>query len=242
MVPGPATDLGPAGDALAEWYRDDGRLLVLAESGFDAGLDALLEGTGIVLAGGVVAEGDPGSVLEGDPTAPVIRRYTSANPVVRNLPPTFLVGTGGIDLDEAEVPGRTLNRLADTSASSLLIDDPTAAEATGRPGPITVMAAVDDSYNRDGTVGRRRLVVVADADFAGNAFVDQAGNARLLVQALDWLTVDESLVSITSNLAEPRPLELTDARRAYALTLTAGIIPALILLAGAGVWALRRSA
>lgn len=247
LVIGPAAPLGEAVDALRRWYQDDGRLLVLAEAGLgnavDASLNDLLEGTGISLLGGVVAEADPASVLEGDSTAPLIRRYNSGNPVVRNLPPIFLVGTGGVEIDDDdETPGRTLSRLGDTSASSLLVDDASADASTARPGPITVMAAVDESANLGGTVHRRRMVVVADADFLSNAFVDQAGNARLLVQAVDWLTVDDSLVSITSNLAEPRPLELTDARRSYALLLSAGIIPALALLAGALVWALRRRA
>jgi len=242
LVVGPASPLGAAADVLRRWYEDDGRLLVLAESDFDADLDAVLAGSGLTLTGGVVAEGDPESVIEGDLTAPIIRRYSSGNPVVRNLPPTFLVGTGGIDVDDTEVSGRTINRLGDTSASSLLVDSALGDATTGRQGPITVIAAVDESANVGGTVHRRRMVVVADADFASNAFVDQAGNARLLVQAVDWLTVDESLVSITSNLAAPRPLELTDARRSYALALSAGIIPALALVAGALVWALRRRA
>ncbi len=135
-----------------------------------------------------------------------------------------------------------MNRLADTGASSLLIEDPHADAGSARPGPITVMAAADDSQNIDGVVHRQRLVLVADADFASNAFVGEAGNARLLVQAVDWLTVDDALVSISSNLTEPRPLVLTDARRSYALALTAGIIPGLALVAGAFVWALRRRA
>lgn len=242
VIAGPATSLGPAGSALREWHRADGRLLVLAESDFDAGLDDVLRGSGLRLLGGIVAEADPGSVIAGDPTAPIIRRYGSANPVVRNLPPTFLVGTGGIDLDETHEAGRTVNRLADTSESSLLLEDPNGDRSDARTGPITVIAAVDASRNVEGTVHRRRLVVIADADFATNAYIGEAGNARLLVQAVDWLTVDESLVSITSNLAEPRPLELTAARRTYALLLSAGVLPGLLLVSGAVVWALRRRA
>lgn len=240
---GPAAPLGETTDALRRWYADDGRLLVLAESGLDADLNPLLDGTGISLLGGVVVESDPGSVIEGDSTAPLIRRYSSGNPVVRNLAPTFLVGAGGIEVDDDDVtPGRTLNRLGDTSGASLLVADPADPEAEVTPGPITVMAAVDDSKNIDGRGHRRRAVVVADADFLSNGFISQAGNARFLVQAVDWLTVDDSLVSITSNLAEPRPLELTDARRSYALLLTAGLIPALALVIGGLVWALRRRA
>jgi len=242
VVAGPATSLAPAGSALREWHRADGRLLVLAESDLDAGLDEVLRGSGLRLLGGIVAEADPGSVIAGDPTAPIIRRYGSANPVVRSLPPTFLVGTGGIELDETHEAGRTVNRLADTSAASLLLAEPYGDRSDARTGPITVMAAVDASRNVEGTIHRRRLVVIADADFATNAYIGEAGNARLLVQAVDWLTVDESLVSITSNLAAPRPLELTAARRTYALLLSAGVLPGLLLVSGAVVWALRRRA
>ena len=243
LLIGPVSPLGDAIEALRSWYADEGRLLVLAESGLDAGLNPLLDGTGISLLGGVVAEADPGSVLEGDPTAPLIRRYSSGNPVVRNLPPTFLVGAGGLEVDDDDdTPGRTLNRLGDTSEASLLVADPNSDATEVTTGPITVMAAVDDSANIDGTIRRQRAVVVADADFVSNGFVGRAGNARFLVQAVDWLTVDHSLVSITSNLAEPRPLELTDARRSYALLLTAGLIPALVLVLGGLVWALRRRA
>jgi ABC-type uncharacterized transport system involved in gliding motility auxiliary subunit len=90
-------------------------------------------------------------------------------------------------------------------------------------------------------VRRTRVVVVGDVDFATNDFVDQAGNAALLVRSLDWLTLGEDLVTVSANLARPRPLDLTAGRLSYARFLTAVLVPALFLLAGAVVWAVRRS-
>ena len=77
-------------------------------------------------------------------------------------------------------------------------------------------------------------------DWATNAYVNQAGNATLLVQALDWLTLDEDLVSVSPNVPRLRALELTESRARYARLLTGGIVPGLFLLAGALVWAVRR--
>lgn len=241
LVVGPSEHLGRSLDRVDTYLEDtDGRVGVFLEPGFDSGLDGVLGDHGIEVLDGIVVEGDPESVFAGDPTAPLVRRYSSASPVVRNLAPTFFVTVGGLEVIDEDVPGRTVARLADTSPGSLLVEDVTAAETEGTPGPITVAAASETSANRGGRPVRRRVVAVADTDVVSNAFVGEAANGRLLVQLTDWLTVDDDLVSVTANLAAPRPLVLTEARRDYARLLTAGLVPAAHLLAGAMVWALRR--
>ncbi len=242
LVVGPAAGLGGAVDLLVEHLDGGGRLGVLLEPGFDGDLTDLLADEGIEVLGGLVAEGDPGSVFSGDATAPVVRRYGSGSPVVRNLPPTFFVTVGGLDvLGPVDDPdGRVVARLADTSEASLLVLDPDAADSDVVPGPITVVAQSETAAVRDGVPSRRRVLVAADVDWSSNAFVEEAGNAALLVQGVDWLAVDDDLVSVVTNLAAPRPLALTDARRDYARLLLAGLVPAGFALAGAATWVLRR--
>ncbi len=241
LVLAPATSLGAAAvDALEAFVEDDGRVALFAEPGFDTGLDALLATAGLRLLSGIVAEGDPDSVFSGDPTAPLIRRYSSASPIVRNVPPTFFVTVGGIEVDDDPPSGYDPVRLADTSGSSVLVEDLAAAEPTATPGPITVAAVSERSANVDGEIRRSRVALFADVDLVGNSFLTEAGNGQLLVQTVDWLTVDDDLVSVSSNLAEPRPLLLTDARRSYARLLTVGIVPAAFLLAGGFVFLVRR--
>lgn len=242
LVLAPAVPLGAdAVDAVESFLEADGRLAVFAETGFETGLERMTARAGIELLGGVVAEGDPASVFADDPTAPLVRRYSSASPIVRNLPPTFFVTVGGIEVsDDPLDSGYDPVRLADSSPESLLIADIAADETTATPGPVTIAAASERSANVDGQIRRSRLAVVADGDVVSNAFVGEAGNSALLVQMVDWLTVDDDLVSVTSNLAEPRPLLLTDARRGYARLLTAGLVPGAFLLAGAFVFVVRR--
>lgn len=242
LVLAPATSLGAAAaDELARHLDADGRVAVFAEPGFDIGLDPLLATAGLRVLPGIVAEGDPDSVFSGDPTAPLIRRYSSASPIVRNLPPSFFVTVGGIGVvDDELASGYDPTRLADTSGSSVLVDDLTDEDASATPGPITVAAASERSGNVDGDIRRSRVVLVADGDVVANSFVTEAGNGQLLVQTVDWLTVDDDLVSVSSNLAEPRPLLLTSARRAYARLLTVGLVPAMFLVVGGFVFLVRR--
>jgi ABC-type uncharacterized transport system involved in gliding motility auxiliary subunit len=89
---------------------------------------------------------------------------------------------------------------------------------------------------------RLRTLVIAfgDVDFASNAFFSEASNAKLFIQAIDWLTQPEDLVTAVPNFPKVRELKLTQARNRYMLVLTAGIVPGLFLIAGAMVWVLRR--
>jgi hypothetical protein len=81
---------------------------------------------------------------------------------------------------------------------------------------------------------------MGDTDFALNGVIGEGGNSRLLVQALDWLTLQEDLVSVSAHIAGLRSLDLTEARTTYARLLTAGVTPILFLLGGGMVWAWRR--
>lgn len=235
-------------DALTTYLGADGRLLFLSDPSTTVDLAEIVATWGLGVRRGIVFEGDSAARFPDDPTAPIVTRYSSGNPVVRNLPPTFFPGVQEVTVDEALAErrsGLTLNRLADTSELSYLETAPVEAEFSPEedvPGPISVLAAADQSAVRGGEhIERTRLLVSGDADIATNAFVGEGGNSRLLVQALDWLTLDENLVVLSANLPAHRPLTLTDARSRYALALQAGIVPGLFLVAGGLVWAVRRT-
>lgn len=233
------------GRDLAEVVEDDGRLLLLTDPGTDVEvLGDVLADLGLRVERGVVLEGDAANVVGGDVAAPIVTRYPSANPVGRDLPPTFFPVVQEVAVAEVSVPGVTVSPIAETSETSYLEREPVAPAfdpAVDRGGPVTVVAAADRSRVDGPDVRRTRVVVTGDADFASNDFIDEAGNASLLRQAVAWLTETEDLVAISPNLPKDRPLRLTDARITYARVLTVGVIPALFLLAGAMVWALRRA-
>lgn len=250
VIAGPTSPLAPAAVySVAAWTEDDGALLVLADpvasSAAAAPLDEVLAPAGLGVRRGVVFEGDPAGVVEGDVLSPIVRTYSSGHPVVRRLAPTYFPGVQEVVVDDGSPPAdRTVSRLADTSSASYLETAPAGASfdpATDVPGPITVVAASERSVNDGERIRRTRVIAVGDVDFATDRFVGQAGNADLLVRSIAWLTLDDDLLALSANLPSDRPLALTDDRITYARLLLAGVVPALFLLAGAIVWALRRS-
>ena len=244
VLASPTEPLGDALRSLRDWVDADRSLLVLADPVSGVDLNPLLRPFGLGVRRGVVLEGDPQSVIGGDQASPVIRRYSSFNPVVRRLPPIYLPGVQEVLVDdEAERDGLTVSRLADTSEASYLETEPLEPRfdaGADSEGPVTVAGAADRSRLESEEILRSRVVVVGDVDFATPGFVGAAANARFLLQAVGWLAQDEAVIPLSANLPSDRPLRLTDARVTYARVLGVGIVPALLLVGGGLVWAARR--
>ena len=243
VLASPTAPLGDAEKAFAEWLAQGGRALVLSDPGSTVDLTPLLAAYGMRVEHGLVFEGDPAARLPGDPLTPAVSSYRSAVPVVRRLPPTIFPGAQGIAVDDEGIAGLTSVAIATTSPAAYLERQPETPNfdpATDVEGPIAIAATADLSGNFGGRVQRTRVVVVADVDFVSNSHLAQVGNSRLFVQALDWLTLQNDLVSVSANVPELRPLDLTEARARYARLVSAGIVPALFILIGAMVWAVRR--
>jgi ABC-type uncharacterized transport system involved in gliding motility auxiliary subunit len=246
VVAGPTSDLGADAErALHEWVDDDGKLLALLDPAGDVDLEGVLSPFGLGVKRGVVFEGNPDSVVNGDESSPIVHRYSSAHPIVRNLPATYFPGAQEVVVDDdVDVPGLTVSRLADTSDLSYLETkplEPSFDPGVDSGGPITIAAAADRSrVVSDEEVARTRIVVAGDVDFATEDFVGAAANQRLLVQMVGWLALDDDLIPLSSNLPEDRPLDLTDARVTYARLVGVVAVPGLLLIGGGLVWAVRR--
>jgi ABC-type uncharacterized transport system involved in gliding motility auxiliary subunit len=238
----PTAPLGEGERAISAFLAAGGRAVVLTDPVSTVDVNSMLQPYGLGIDRGIVVERDPDSHLPGDTITPVVHTYRDASPVARRLPPTLFPGVQRVTTSSDAQRGLSVAGFARTSAASFLSRqaqpafDPTRDEK----GPIVVAAAADRSRTEGGKVTRTRVVVTGDSDFASNAFIREAGNSRLLVQALDWATLQEDLVSVSANLPSLRPLALTDARRRYLLFLTAAVIPGLFLLGGTMVWAVRR--
>ena len=245
VVAAPRNALSPAAaEAITSYLRSSGRALVLADPASGVDLTPIVAPYGLGFLKGFVLEGDENLRMPGDPFTLAILRYASSSPVTRRLGPTLFPGAEMVTVDESN-PGSGLATTAVLRSSELayLETEPAAAAfdpATDRAGPVVIGGGADQSGNFGGTVRRTRLLAIGDVDWVTNAYVNQAGNATLLVQAMDWLTLDEDLVSVSPNVPRLRVLELTESRARYARMLTAGIVPGLFLLAGALVWAVRR--
>ncbi len=82
--------------------------------------------------------------------------------------------------------------------------------------------------------------MVADADWASNAFVGELANQTLLANAVNWLAGEEDLVAVRGIQTDLRRLALTSSRRRLIGVITVGAVPGLALAAGAALWLRRR--
>ena len=246
VVVNPTAALGPAQDAISRYLAGGGNALVLNDPASTVDLSPILQPFGMTVVHGLVLEGDDGAHLPGDPLSIILHSFASSSPVVRNLPPVVLSTTEAVLTDPAPERGLSVASIAFTSQRSFLSRRP--ADTGTRfdskvdlRGPISVGGAADQvSRSADGTIRHLRVVALGDADLATNAAIGEAGNSRLLLQAMDWLTLADDLVSVHTHVPSYRPLALTTARLRYLRAVTAGGIPLLYLLAGGMVWAWRR--
>jgi hypothetical protein len=253
VVANPVVPLSPeAVAAISAYLAGGGRALITVDPISTADLNPLVRPYGITIERGLVVEGDAGSRLGPDPLTLVVRQFRSPSPVVRRLPPVLFSGAVGLTTESDAGAGLAADPLATSSSSSFLERDPSGGQPSGdglRPkfdasvdisGPVPIAAGADKSTRSGGGVVRTRLVVVGDADWLTNGFLGEGGGSRLFIQAMDWLTLDQDLVSVSTNLAAFRPLELSPARLSLARGILAGGLPALFVLSGLGTWLRRR--
>jgi ABC-2 type transport system permease protein len=243
LIQRPLAPLGQAEVSVAGFLAGGGRALVLTDPVSTIDLSALLAPYGVKVNRGLVFERDDNARLSGDSLTPVVSSFAGGSPIARRLPPVVFPSAQALTTMEDTGHGLAVTAFARTTARAYLTSHPAEAGFDPRsdtPGPLTLAAAADRSAVLGARVQRTRIVVTADADFAANGWIAEAGNSRLLLQAADWASLQEDLVSISANLAVVRPLALTGARRRYLISVMAGIVPALFVLAGAMVWAIRR--
>jgi ABC-type uncharacterized transport system involved in gliding motility auxiliary subunit len=87
-----------------------------------------------------------------------------------------------------------------------------------------------------------RLVVVGDADFASNAYMDISANGDLFLNVISWLAEDTDLISVRAKNPEARSMTLTAAESKLIFLATVVFFPLAALMLGAAIWLRRRAA
>ncbi len=102
-------------------------------------------------------------------------------------------------------------------------------------GPVPLAAALLN------TKTKARIVVVGDSDFASNAYYAAYGNSNFFLSIVDWAAKQQKLIHLNPHQTTQRMIILP-RRDTLALLFLAYVIglPALVLIAGAIVWANRK--
>ena len=241
----------PEIDAVDGFLDRDGKMLVAAEPG-GPDLSALTTPFGLRLLPGLVF--DPVRSVAGDPTALLVNNFPAASPLTRDVAGVAVPTAGGVTTAASPDRGLVVSPVMASSGSSWLSLDPATrrnqTDKGDRGGPVMLGGAADRSRisptgeqrvpSGGPKIDRTRLLVIADADWASNAFVSELANQTLLANAVNWLAGEEDLVAVRGIQTDLRRLALTPARRRLMGATTIGAVPGLAVAMGTGLWLRRR--
>jgi ABC-type uncharacterized transport system involved in gliding motility auxiliary subunit len=137
----------------------------------------------------------------------------------------------------------SVQKLFDSSASSLATSNLSSPSVNvndpkNKKGPLTLAAA--GSYNTGKENSQGRFVVVGTSSWLANSFIDFNGNNDLALNAINWLSSDEDLISIRPKTEEDRHITMTNGQFGWVRATSQFLLPMLVVIAGIGVWWKRR--
>lgn len=233
---------------IADWMAAGGRLLLLVDPLAPPPVPALLQEYGLALPDGFVVEDSDHALVTLGPEgltpqilAPMIVKYPF-HEITRGLNgyQSFFPFARAVAVTPTGDAGKIVTPILTTSPASWAETDPTATEPVFTQGqdfrgPLNLAAAAENS----GTSAR--LVLLGNTNFIANQNLSpQVANLDLFMNAVNWLTEEEALISIRPKQAQNRRLFLTSAQVNFTLFTTVILVPLVIFSAGVVNWWKRR--
>ncbi len=233
---------------LAGWLATGGKLMILVDPLQPVPLAELLPEYGLAVRNDFVVEDYNHALVTLGPhglkpqlLAPLVveypyheitrglNGYQSFYPFARSItlspPPDFSINVAPI---LSSSPGSW-------AETDLQAAEPEYHDGVDYSGPLHLGAAVEDRANKV------RLVVIGNAGFITNQNVSpQMANLDLFMNAVNWLTEEEELISIRPKKPQDRRLLLTPAQINLILLTSVIIMPLAVFGVGLGLWWKRR--
>ena len=253
VIAGPTHDYQqPEVDAIKNYVEGGGRAFFMLDPPIQFGssaiasndsLASLLASWGVTLDKNMVLDLNPVGQLAGlGPQVVLVTTYSS-QPIVSDMRGSAV----GIPLSrslEIKDTGKTsVQKLFDSSGSSLATGNLSSPEVSvadpkNRKGPFTIAAA--GTYNTGKPNSQGRFVVIGSSSWAANRFLGFNGNGDLALNAMNWLSSDEDLISIRPKQQEDRRITMTRAQLILVRTVSQFVLPLIVIIAGTMVWWKRR--
>jgi ABC-type uncharacterized transport system involved in gliding motility auxiliary subunit len=253
VVAGPTGDYQqPEVDAVKKFVETGGRALFMLDPPLKIGRSEIADNdalTGLLQSWGVTADKDlildmnPIGQLAGlGPQVALVTSYDS-HPIVSEMKGTATGFPLSRSIDIKNGSSTTVQKLFSSSDSSLATSklnspnvDP--SDPKNKKGPLTIAAA--GSYNTGKENSQGRFVVVGSSAWAANSFINFNGNRDLALNAMNWLSSDEDLISIRPKEPEDRRMTLTNAQMRWVRLTSQFFLPLIVIFAGVSVWWRRR--
>jgi ABC-type uncharacterized transport system involved in gliding motility auxiliary subunit len=206
-------------------------------------LASLLQGWGVTLNKDVILDLNPIGQLVGlGPQVALVTHYES-QPIVNEMKGTATGFPLSRSLEVKNGDKTSVQKLFDSSRTSLATTNLSSAavdvnDPKNKKGPLTIAAA--GTYNTGKENSQGRFVVVGSSSWLSNGFISFNGNNDLALNAINWLSSDEDLISIRPKEREDRRITLTHAQLSWVRVTSQFLLPAIVVIAGIGVWWKRR--
>jgi ABC-type uncharacterized transport system involved in gliding motility auxiliary subunit len=253
VIAGPTHDYQqPEVDAIKTYVENGGRAFFMLDPPIQFGrseiaandaLTSLLASWGVTLDKDMILDLNPVGQLAGlGPQVALVTTYSS-QPIVSQMRGSAV----GFPLSrsmEIKNTGKTsVEKLFDSSSSSLATTNLSSAEVSvadpnNRKGPLTIAAA--GTYNTGKQNSQGRFVVTGSSSWAANRFLGFNGNSDLALNAVNWLSSDEDMISIRPKQPEDRRITMTRAQLNLVRATSQFLLPLLVVLTGTMVWWKRR--
>ena len=247
VLAGPTKDILPLeGKLISLYLKEGGKALFLIDPLIDVPRIAnIVSGYGIRIENNVIID-RLGMLTSGTYLTPVVNRYSS-HPITKGFKYfSFFPQARSIsksekadeDFDVHTICYTNKKAYGETDLAQILDGKTRFEEGIDIEGPISLAAASSYSIDKNSAVSSieirsTRIAVFGDSDFLANKIINLYGNRDLILNTINWLAVDEILVSIRpkSDLVQPVLLTMIEGRIVF--WLSAIVMPALIALIGA---------
>lgn len=253
VVAGPTRNYEqPEVDAIKSYVENGGRALLMLDSPLKIGrseiadndaLANLLQSWGVTLKKNLILDLNPIGQLVGlGPQVVLVTSYES-QPIVSEMKGTATGFPLSRSLEIKSTDKSSVQKLFDSSSTSLAtsnLSSPAvdANDPKNTKGPLTLAAA--GTYNTGKENSEGRFVVVGSSSWVDNGSINFNGNNDLALNTINWLSSDEDLISIRPKEREDRRITMTRAQLSWVRATSQFLLPAVVVIAGIGVWWKRR--
>jgi len=253
VVAGPTRNYEqPEVDAIKKYVESGGRALLMFDAPLKAGrseiadndaLASVLQTWGVSLNKDLILDLNPlGQIVGLGPQVALVTSYES-QPIVSEMKGTATGFPLSRSLEVKSGDKTSVQKLFDSSTTSLATTNLSSAavnvnDPKNKKGPLTIAAA--GTYNTGKENAQGRFVVVGSSSWVSNGFINFNGNNDLALNAVNWLSSDEDLISIRPKEREDRRITMTRSQLSWVRATSQFLLPAIVVVVGVGVWWKRR--
>jgi ABC-type uncharacterized transport system involved in gliding motility auxiliary subunit len=242
----------PQVDAIKKCVEDGGRAFFMLDPPLKMGhsdiadndaLTNLLQSWGVTVDKDLILDLSPVGQLFGlGPQVALVSSYSSQS-IVSEIKRTATGFPLARSIEIKNSDKTNVEKLFDSSSSSLATtnlssDRVSVQDPNNKKGPLTLAAAGTYKTGKENSQGR--FVVIGSSGWAANRFITFEGNGDLALNAINWLSSDEDLISIRPKPPENRRVTMTQRQFNGVLVTSQFILPLIVVVAGVGVWWKRR--